>query len=171
MDTEGITNRRFTTGFTLLEIMITLAIMAILLTIGVSGYTRLIDNTQNRKTSDSLKASIAQTRSESITRGGNVRFCGSSNGSTCTTSFNDGWLIYYDSDADASLTGADTVLTWHALDYSGMTVSGVNSSGVATAQFGFNYRGYPSQAITLAVNGRAVNSTVQLYANGRVEIQ
>lgn len=151
--------------------MVTLAIVAIMLTFSLPAYTTLIDGSQNRKTTDSLRASIAQTRSESITRGGNVRLCGSRNGTTCTNSLNDGWLVYYDSDADDILTGADTVLTWHAIDYENTTISGVNGSGVATTEMGFNYRGYPTQAITLAVNVRAANSTVQLFANGRVIIQ
>lgn len=171
MDIHCLNKRRTLHGFTLLELMITLAIMAIIVALGVSGYTRLIDGSQQRKTTDSLKASIAQTRSESITRGGNVRLCGSNNGSACTTTLDGGWLIYYDSDADTTLTGADTVLTWHAIDYAGLTIAGVNSTGVATTEFGFNYRGYPTQALSLAVNGRSSNSTVQLFANGRVEIQ
>lgn len=166
-----ITTRPSHTGFTLLELMITLSILSILAAIGVSGFSRLLDSTQNRKTTDSLRASIAQSRSESITRGGNVRFCGSTNGTSCTNSFDGGWLIYHDSNADNKLSNADTVLTWHAQDYRGLTIAGVNSSGIATTDFGFNYRGYPTQAMVLAVNARTVSKTVQLHANGRVEIQ
>ena len=157
-------------GFSLIELMITLAILSILLSFAVVSFGAQIDRSQNRKISNSLRASIAQTRSESIARGGNVRFCGSSNGTACATSFDDGWVIYHDTNADGDLTAADTVLTWYEQSYNGLTIAGADADDAAVADIGFNYRGYPTQAISLAVSGRSVDSTVQVFANGRVEI-
>ncbi len=148
-----------------------MAIIGILLNIAVAGYNRLIDDAQNQKTADNLKASLAQARSEAITHGGNVRVCGSNDGNTCTNSFNAGWLSYYDIDIDATLTNADTILAWHEVDYNGTRINATNSDDVEITHFGFNYRGYPVLPIELEVFGRTEDSTLQIHANGRVEIQ
>ena len=158
-------------GFTLIEVLITLAIIAILLNTGVFGYSQLIDSAQNQKTADSLKAAIAQARGESITHGGNVRICGSSDGNTCTGSFDGGWISYHDQNIDALLSAADTILTRHEIDYSGTTIVATDRDGNDKTDFGFNYRGYPALPVTLEVGAREGASTVQVHASGRVEIQ
>ncbi len=151
--------------------MITLAIVAILTTLAVLGFGRLLDNSRTRQVSDSLRAAIAQSRSEAITRGGAVHFCASTDGASCTTSFDDGWIIYHDTDNDNALTGVDSVLTWHAEEHRSLTIASANPLGVTVADFGFNYRGYPSSALNMVVASGASSQTVQLFANGRVDIQ
>lgn len=149
----------------------TLAIIGILLGTSIGGFGGQIDGAQTQKTTNNLKASIALARGESITHGGNVRFCGSSDGTTCDGSFNRGWLSYYDRNIDATLNNTDTILTWQEVDYEGTSVVATNSDGNEVTDFGFNYRGYPALPISLEVKGRSTERDLQLYANGRIEIQ
>jgi len=158
-------------GFTLLELMVTLAILAIILGIGVSSFIPQLDSSHARAVSDSLRASIAQTRSESITRGGSVRLCGSSDGTSCVNTFNDGWIIYHDSDNSGALSTTDNILTWHEQEHGRLTIRSGNPLGAAITDFGFNYRGYPSTPLTFGVNSGATNTLIELWAYGRVEIQ
>ena len=158
-------------GFTLLELMVTLAILAIILTIATASFIPQINASQTRATSDSLRASIAQARSESITRGGNVRVCGSLDGASCGNDFNNGWMIYHDSDANSIFSATDSVLTWHEQDYVRIAITSQDALGAAVSDFGFNYRGYPTTSLTLGVTAGSSNALVQLWAHGRVEIQ
>ena len=160
-----------TGGFTLIELLITVAIVAILVAAGVIGFGALLDNSRTRQVSDSLRAAIAQSRSEAITRGGAVRFCASDNGSTCANSFDDGWIIYHDIDNDAALTGADRVLTWHEEEHRSLTIASTDPLGLAVANFGFNYRGYPTTVVNMVVASGNSSNSVQLFANGRVSVQ
>lgn len=158
-------------GFTMIEMLIALAIVAIILSIATGSYGKLIDDAEVQKTADNLKAAIAMARGESITHGGNVRFCGSSDGASCTTSFDNGWLSYYDQNVDAALSSTDTILAWQEVDFAGSAIVAKDVDNNDTADFGFNYRGYPFVPISLQVSGRGESISLQVYANGRVEIQ
>jgi len=84
-------------GFSLLELMITITVMAILLAIAVPSFRDVIHRNEVSSASNALLASVSYARSESITRSQLVSMCPSADGASCTstgTAFEPGWLVY-----------------------------------------------------------------------------
>jgi type IV fimbrial biogenesis protein FimT len=74
-------------GFTLLELMIVLGLMAILLGVAVPSYRTFQASQQVRSASAGLLASLNQARSEAVKRAANVTLTAATGG------WNNGWLV------------------------------------------------------------------------------
>ena len=61
-------------GFTLIELMITIAIFSITLTFGVSSYRTWVQNNQIRNAAESIQNGIQRTRAEAVKCNANVAF-------------------------------------------------------------------------------------------------
>ncbi len=88
---------RRTRGFTLLELMTTITIVAVLLAIGVPSMRSMIQRNRVSSANNDLAASIAYARTTAINRGQLVSMCPSADGSTCTSAgqdFEPGWIVY-----------------------------------------------------------------------------
>ena len=82
-------------GFTVIELMITLALAALIVTLGVPTYQGLVERSQLTSNINNLISSLALARSEAIKRKQRVVLCASNNGSTCTfTGYEFGWIVY-----------------------------------------------------------------------------
>lgn len=96
-------------GFTLVELMVTVAIAAILLAIAAPSFVSLSSSNAAESAATRLVDSLAYARSEAITRSANVTVCSKTQGAnTCSNanSWVNGWLIYIEGefttgDADA----------------------------------------------------------------------
>lgn len=130
---------RIMQGFTLVELIITLAVAAILLSLAVPSFSTMIMN--NRATADTneLLADINYARSEAVKRGSPVGICRTNNptaGNPCTqgTSFADGWIVY---DAEDGINQPDTaadILKIHGpIDTSNNASLGPRDDGGSTA--------------------------------------
>jgi len=99
-------------GFTLIELMVTIAILAIVLTIGVPSFQTVIQNNRLVSQYNDTLTSITTARSEAIKNGTTITMCGSTNSTACnTTSWELGWIVFTDSDADRVVdAGVDTLL-------------------------------------------------------------
>ncbi len=84
-------------GFTLLELMITLFIAGIILSIGVPSFRGVMQNQRMTSATNELVMSLNLAKSEAIKRVVYVSICKSSNGVTCGdagTSWRDGWIVF-----------------------------------------------------------------------------
>ncbi|PIQ36383.1 MAG: pilus assembly protein [Lysobacterales bacterium CG17_big_fil_post_rev_8_21_14_2_50_64_11] len=71
-------------GFTLIELMTTLAVAAILIPLGIPGWQRLQENYRASALSNQVLASIFNVRSNAIINGGNAVLCPSPDGKQCS---------------------------------------------------------------------------------------
>lgn len=97
-------------GFTLVELLATLAILVIFLALGVPSFVETMANQRVRSQADGMLASLALARSESIRQNIRVSLCPSSNGTSCTGSWSDGWIVFSDTGTAGTVDGADSVL-------------------------------------------------------------
>lgn len=84
-------------GFSLLELMVTLTVAAILLLIAVPSFRDAIHRNQVSSASNALLAGLSYARTEAINRSQLVSMCPSSDGTSCTVggqAFDPGWIIY-----------------------------------------------------------------------------
>jgi type IV fimbrial biogenesis protein FimT len=83
-------------GFTLTELMVTIAVIAMLAMFAVPSFNHQIRRHRVSTAVSQLKADLAYARAEAATRGSFVSICASSDGTSCSgeTSYASGWLVY-----------------------------------------------------------------------------
>lgn len=84
-------------GFTLVELMVTVAVLAILITLAVPSFRDLLSNSRSASLTNELLFSLKLARSESIKRGVRTALCPRKDGDApvCSTSVDDwtnGWV-------------------------------------------------------------------------------
>jgi type IV fimbrial biogenesis protein FimT len=88
-------------GFTLIELMVTLMVLAILIGIAVPSYRDASLSSRLTAYANDLVASTQLARSEAIKRNSPVRLCASEDGATCAVDvdWNVGWIVITSGDA------------------------------------------------------------------------
>lgn len=97
-------------GFTLVELMVTVAVLAILVAIGMPSFQYTIRSNRVATSVNELIASIAMVRSEAIRNTRGATLCGSVSGTACDGTFSNGVLAWADINLDGAITGDETVL-------------------------------------------------------------
>lgn len=79
-------------GFTLIELMVTITVLAVLLGIGIPSFRSMIENNRIAAASNDLVSALQLARSEAIKRGIPVVLCASSDQSSCSTATSPVWI-------------------------------------------------------------------------------
>lgn len=93
---------RLKQGFTLIELMVTIAVVAILAVIALPSFARVIASNRVVSGINEFVAATNHARTEAIRRGRIAGVCASNDGKTCAGTWNDGFLVYYYSDIAAT---------------------------------------------------------------------
>ena len=162
---------RTSRGFTLVELLMVLAIVAVLSTLAVPAFGAFIGRTQARTARNVLETSLNQARIAAVNRGGHVVVCPSLDGERCarSTIWHPGWILFSDLDHDRTRSAAEPLLA----------VGQVRSVGVAivasSGRLALDYRPDGSASgtnLTLTVcdrhSGARGASTIVVSPSGRV---
>jgi type IV fimbrial biogenesis protein FimT len=145
-------------GFTVTELMVVTAIVAILLGIGVPSYRYITASYRISGEVNSLLGDLQYARAEALREGQPVTVCISRNGTSCdggSTTWQEGWIVFSDVNGNGTVDAADTVVKVQQaflgatpdrfVDLAnGVATVTYNREGFATTQAGF-----PDTSITL----------------------
>ncbi|NMM28351.1 MAG: prepilin-type N-terminal cleavage/methylation domain-containing protein [Glaciimonas sp.] len=175
-------------GFTLVELMVVVAIAAILSAIAAPSLKRLIQSTTISSNVNTFLADMRYARSESIRRGGGVVMCRSDDpeaaSPTCGSGSGpngngwvSGWIIFHDLDNNGQKAAAETLLRVQSPITSINTIV-EDSKGSSSTKFQFTATGrtYNLNSATTLTFGSPdlfksdVQRTVCVSLNGRTRI-
>jgi type IV fimbrial biogenesis protein FimT len=146
-------------GMTLIELMITIAIVAMLMAIGVPSYKYVTNANRIASEVNSLLGDMQLARAEAIKEGLPVTVCSSSDGASCSgsTSWRTGWIVFADPNNDQSVDNGETVLHVQRAFHGNDTFNADNSvSAVTFNREGFSF-GTPSPT-TIKLHDQTSNS-------------
>lgn len=147
-------------GFSLLELLSVVAIVAILMGIGAPSYRYI--TVSNRVTAEvnGLLGDLQFARAEAIKEGQMVTVCASSNGTSCNTTgsnWEGGWIVFSDGGTLGTVDGNDFILRIQKPFSNGDTFTATNSVLAIT----FNRDGFAnglSAALTLTLKDSSSNA-------------
>lgn len=118
-------SKRRMDGFTLYELMVTVAVAAIIIGFGVPGFKSFIQNSRAVTHTNDLVTALNLGRNEATRRGSPVLLCTSSDGATCSGSndWSNGWVV--------RTAGGQVLRTWPARSGG----AGVVTANVSQIQF------------------------------------
>jgi type IV fimbrial biogenesis protein FimT len=170
---------RKTSGFTLIEALVVLSIIAVLLSLAAPSFKSMIQSNNMTSTVNGFLADMRFARSEAIRRGGNVVICRSDSPEAanpiCSTNlligWESGWIIFHDLDGNGSKASTDPLLraqgpisvvntiteSGTATKFTFAATGRLTSSSLISMRFG-NSPTYSSEAqrvVCVSVGGRA----------------
>ncbi len=167
--------RRFETGVTLLELLITLSVAVILVTLAVPAYQGVMAKNRVANLTNQLSAALGLARSEAIKRGKQVAVCKSDDVATedpsCSNdpavSWREGWLVFVDDDNDETLDAGEVLLNVGQPPATNATIDG---NGTFDNALSYSAAGWINRAgsFTLCIPPR--QSTLDVNATGRVQV-
>lgn len=86
--------KRFGKGFTLVELMVTVAVMGIVAAIAAPSFGRMISHNRLVSSGNEMIAALQIARTEAISRRATTTFCPSNDGSTCSGATGNRWIVF-----------------------------------------------------------------------------
>ncbi len=116
-------------GFTLLEMLVALTLLAVLAAAAAPSFSGLLQSNLAATHADALMTSLTLARSEAIKRNLRVTLCKSADGASCTTAgdWAQGWLVFVDRDANGVLGTDEEVLRVQSILSGGFTLGNSNA--------------------------------------------
>jgi len=154
---------KYQSGFTLYELLITVLVIGIVLTVGIPNFREFTQNSRISGTANDLHSSFQLARSEAARAKSFVTICASANSMGAATcggaTFDDGWIIFVDLNGDLQRAGVgENVLRAHPAvdaDIDISTNAGADYFGFAATGLGRgDVGGLPSVMTAVICDGR-----------------
>ncbi len=163
-------------GFTLVELMVTLTVLAILVGVALPSFRDMILNNRRTAIVNDLVSSLLLARSEAIKRGQPVSVCASSPGgsSNCAggTNWTQGWVVFVDPDGNGGIAAPGDALRQFVNDASnaGLRVTAATSGAGHFTLRPFNQSGTAGNLTVCDTRGPAQGRRVCVQSNGRARV-
>lgn len=120
-------------AFTLIELMIVVAITSMVSATGGPVLTETVSSNRLQSQADRVLTTLNLTRSEAVKRNLPVSVCQSSDGTSCSGNWEDGWIVFTNADGDNTVdTGVDQVIRVYPGVNTGYSLSGTISANALT---------------------------------------
>jgi type IV fimbrial biogenesis protein FimT len=148
-------------GSTITELMVVVAIVAILLSIGVPSFRYITNSYRMSAEVNSLLGDMQYARAEAIKEGQLIDVCTSSTGTSCSgsSSWQGGWIVFQDLQNDGLVDGNDQILHVQAAFTGATPDSFTPNPGVS--EVSFNREGFATAAggyVTFTLQDPTANS-------------
>lgn len=111
-------------AFTLVELVVTMAVAAVLLTIAIPSFQTVIQNSRIATQANSLLTDLNYARSEALRRNLNVGICASNDGATCGgANWGLGRIVFADSNGNGALDAGEALRVQQGITQSGNTLT------------------------------------------------
>jgi type IV fimbrial biogenesis protein FimT len=106
------TGRALRSGFTLIEILMTITVAGIVIALAVPSFRYITNSNRIASEINGLLGDLQFARAEAIKEGRSVTVCVSANGTGCaaTTTWQSGWIVFQDPNANAIVDVGETIL-------------------------------------------------------------
>ncbi|MBW7473096.1 GspH/FimT family pseudopilin [Marinobacter sp. M216] len=161
---------RRSSGFTLVELLITITILGIIATFAVPSFREMVLNNRLAAQTNEVSSFISYARSEaSKLREGAVTICASADSASCSGSaaWDSGVIVFLDEDESASLDAADTLLKAIGPLAGGNTLRILDMTSDGGNYVQFDHKGFPEASATNNVAGTFVICDERGAANAR----
>ena len=162
-------------GFTLIELMFAIAVVAVLITIAVPNFRSFTANNRVASTESDLVSALALARSEAVKLGTPVSVCASADGATCSgdpSGWAGGWIVFVNPVVPGVIANATDRLQVWANAPAGLLTNG-NNAYVQYQPNGLVVSPAGTSTIRLSWNGCTGQEMrqVQVSASGMIAVQ
>jgi len=173
-------------GFTLIEVMVTVAVASILLSIAIPSFSKMIERNRISSATNEFMAALMLTRSEAVTRTIPTSICVSDTGTACNDALNnyaEGWVIFSDCNSDGKFDAVtscdfdgdgsndkDTIINVHH----GFDKLRIGGSGSAADKFTYGISGRPAVIplpnFKIGRDNTTIKKKITIALTGRVKV-
>jgi type IV fimbrial biogenesis protein FimT len=153
-------SKRRNSGYTMMELVMTISIVAILATIGIPSFKYVTTSNRMSGEVNALLGDMQFARSQAIKQGQTVTVCTSTNGTTCAgatvNTWQGGWIVFLDPNGNHMVDAGDAVMRVRP------AFTGGDAFVASTATFSyatFNRMGYGPTGSTGIINITLHDST------------
>lgn len=91
-------------GFTLVELMVTIAVVAIVIGIAIPSFNLMIVNNRSVSIANEFSDTLSFARAQAVTRPARISICASDTGTSCAGDWTDGYIVFIDNaDSDTAV--------------------------------------------------------------------
>ncbi|TXI20272.1 MAG: prepilin-type N-terminal cleavage/methylation domain-containing protein [Nitrosomonas sp.] len=155
-------------GFTLIELIVTLSVVSILLSVAAPSYRTFVQDSLLSAQNNSFYSALALAKSEAIRRSSFATVCPSTNGTGCTGGkiWSNGWLVFADDNGNGIVEAGEQILQVNAALSGGNTMKSAARTRVTFSASGFS-SGYADTFSLCDSRGASHSKAIVLNNQGR----